>query len=70
MTPSKECDDGNNLDGDGCSALCVIEPNSYCDTSYSPTPCDVCGNSMRRIPEVCDDGDSGDGKGCTPDCKS
>ena len=27
LTPPEQCDDGNNLDGDGCSASCVIEPS-------------------------------------------
>ncbi len=28
LEPSEECDDGNNIDGDGCSALCKIEKES------------------------------------------
>ncbi len=26
LDPGEECDDGNNLDGDGCSSLCRLEP--------------------------------------------
>ncbi len=26
LEPGEECDDGNNLDGDGCSADCLLEP--------------------------------------------
>ena len=35
------CDDGNMVDGDGCSALCVIEQ--------------VCGNGLIQEGETCDD---------------
>jgi fibro-slime domain-containing protein len=27
---NEECDDGNNLDGDGCSSLCTVEPGYDC----------------------------------------
>ena len=27
---SEDCDDGNNVDGDGCSAACKIEPGFMC----------------------------------------
>ena len=27
---SEECDDGNLLDGDGCSGLCEVEPGFKC----------------------------------------
>jgi hypothetical protein len=36
-----ECDDGNNIDGDGCSAVCKIEPNYECrgGTNQTRTVC-------------------------------
>jgi cysteine-rich repeat protein len=34
------CDDDNRADGDGCSAVCEVEPNTVCDTS-EPSVCDV-----------------------------
>jgi cysteine-rich repeat protein len=35
--PGEECDDGNGRDGDGCSALCTIEPCFDC--SGDPSTC-------------------------------
>ncbi len=42
---SEECDDGNNVSGDGCSAECEIE-----------TPLPFCGNGKIEFPETCDRG--------------
>jgi cysteine-rich repeat protein len=38
---SLECDDGNNIDGDGCSRDCRIEPGYQC-TGGSPASPDSC----------------------------
>src|SRR5512133_2372024 len=50
------CDDGNEVDGDGCSHDCL---------SLS-----VCGNKITDPGEVCDDGNFTPGDGCSADCKS
>ncbi len=52
----EECDDGNNEDGDGCSALCVDE---------GP----VCGNGIVETEESCDDGNLVNGDGCSDVCR-
>jgi len=42
-----ECDDGNVVDGDGCSASCFIEPGYECHggTLNSPDKCnEICGD--------------------------
>lgn len=49
----ESCDGGNNIGGDGCSAICVME---------------ICGNSVTEGPEQCDDGNLADGDGCTSMC--
>jgi cysteine-rich repeat protein len=51
----EECDDGNAVDGDGCSSRCTIE---------------ACGNGRvdRAHGEQCDDGNQADGDGCSADC--
>ena len=54
----EECDDGNNLNGDGCSAACFKEP-----------PPSVCGNGRTETPEECDDGNKVDGDRCSSLCK-
>jgi len=56
LTDSGEtCDDGNILDGDGCSHNCKNEQ---------------CGNGDMDPGEKCDDGNLENGDGCAADCKS
>jgi uncharacterized repeat protein (TIGR01451 family) len=54
LDPGEECDDGNNVDGDGCSANCTLE---------------YCGDGVLDPGEECDDGNNVDGDGCSADCK-
>lgn len=49
------CDDGNDVNGDGCSEQCTIE---------------ACGNAILDVGEVCDDGNNLAGDGCSPNCMS
>jgi cysteine-rich repeat protein len=49
------CDDSNTTAGDGCDAMCKIEP--------------ICGNSMLEPSEQCDDGNTTAGDGCNATCK-
>jgi cysteine-rich repeat protein len=49
----EECDDGNAVGGDGCSADCLWEE---------------CGNGILDINEECDDGNINDGDGCSFSC--
>lgn len=37
-----ECDDGNNVDGDGCSERCTIEKDYRCKNGSATTP-SICG---------------------------
>lgn len=48
------CDDGNILDGDGCSSDCKSE--------------ETCGNGIEDVRESCDDGNTISGDGCSADC--
>lgn len=50
------CDDGNIINGDGCSADCSSN--------------EVCGNGIIEVSEgeTCDDGNSMGGDGCSRDC--
>lgn len=50
----EECDDGDNLDGDGCSATCDIEP--------------FCGDGTTDAGEECDDGNNTNGDNCSATC--
>lgn len=60
LDAGEECDDGNNTDGDGCSATCCIEPPP------PPPPC--CGDGTLDDGEMCDDGNTMDGDGCSATC--
>ncbi len=74
------CDDGNTVDGDGCSAQCEIE-RSYCVTPTSDECLNWCGDGTINGPELCEPGNLGgydctdfgfhDGAlGCTADCRA
>jgi len=52
----EDCDDGNERDGDGCSARCAME--------LPPG----CGNGVLEPGEDCDDGNEQPTDGCEPDC--
>ncbi|MCU7919504.1 MAG: DUF4215 domain-containing protein [Candidatus Thiodiazotropha sp. (ex Epidulcina cf. delphinae)] len=53
----EQCDDGNTVNGDGCSASCTIEAEAYC------------GDGVVNDGEACDDGNNVDGDGCSSSCK-
>jgi len=58
IDPGETCDDGNIINGDGCSADCKSA--------------EACGDGVMNADagEVCDDGNTTDGDGCSGDCKS
>ncbi|QRK11816.1 DUF4215 domain-containing protein [Archangium violaceum] len=58
LQAGEACDDGNIIDGDGCSRTCMSTES--------------CGNGIVDVAasEVCDDGNTTDGDGCSADCKS
>jgi len=57
-TPGEQCDDGNNVNGDGCDAACKIEVPKCGDRIVGNTP-----------GEQCDDGNNINGDGCDAACK-
>ncbi len=61
------CDDANSRNGDGCTALCMIEAGYQCfGTPSVCTP--ICGDGMKRPGEDCDDRNTNDGDGCSGSC--
>ncbi len=58
VSSGEACDDGNVLDGDGCSSVCQVEAPA------------VCGNAIVEGGESCDDGNAIDGDGCTVLCEA
>ncbi len=59
---AESCDDGNTTPFDGCSALCLREPNCSGESCTSG-----CGDGL-LINEDCDDGNTIDGDGCSSKC--
>jgi len=49
----EQCDDGNTVDGDGCSSECILEK---------------CGDGELDTGEECDDGNTQSGDGCSAEC--
>jgi cysteine-rich repeat protein len=49
----EDCDDGNTVSGDGCSAACTLE---------------TCGDGLVNDGEACDDGAALSGDGCSATC--
>ncbi len=64
------CDDGNTLDGDGCSADCsVVEPGFSCPQDGQPCRAiSRCGDGFISSSERCDDGNQTSGDGCSEAC--
>lgn len=65
---TEQCDDGNLVNGDGCSSTCQIEIGWRC--TGEPSVCDaICGDRLIRGRETCDDGTTTGGNGCSPTCQ-
>ena len=60
----EECDDSNNRNNDGCSAICAREIPSVPIVDNRP----ICGNGILEIGEECDDGNSRSGDDCSVFC--
>jgi cysteine-rich repeat protein len=60
LDPGEECDDGNTMDGDCCSATCQFEPSgSSCEDGQfcnGEETCDGAGTCLPGEPVDCDDG--------------
>jgi cysteine-rich repeat protein len=67
--PGEECDDGNAVNGDGCSN-CLVEPCSVCPRFGQPcVEAYACGNGFLSSDEDCDDGNTTGGDGCSAGCR-
>jgi cysteine-rich repeat protein len=58
LETGEQCDDGNNVSGDGCSSGCTRE-----------YPLSTCGNLLLEPGEQCDDGNRVSGDGCSSTCQ-
>ena len=83
VEPGEECDDGNTVSEDGCSADCLeeicgndrVDPGEECDDGnvVAEDGCDVdclleCGNGMPNTGEDCDDGERTNTGACDALC--
>jgi len=67
---TEQCDDGNTVNGDGCSSTCMIEPHFTCPMLGKPCVHDViCGDGIIEGAEQCDDGNTVGGDGCSATCE-
>ncbi len=58
------CDDGNTIDGDGCTATCQVENGFVC--WETPSICRAsCGDGVVASVEGCDDGNIAQADGCS-----
>ena len=58
LDAGEECDDGNDVAGDGCSPICQIEGDEA-----------FCGDGVLDAGEECDDGNDASGDGCSSTCE-
>jgi cysteine-rich repeat protein len=61
------CDDGNTVDGDGCSADCQMVELGY-KCPIAGQLCTLCGNGVLEFGEICDDGNTASCDACSWDC--
>jgi cysteine-rich repeat protein len=66
----EECDDGNEIDSDGCNSVCMVERGWVCaGDGHDPDVCDGrCGDGYVRGLEACDDSNTLSGDGCSANC--
>jgi len=72
LDPGEDCDDGNNVNGDCCSASCTAEPDgNSCDDGEVCTSGDQCASGACVGSPVVDGSACDDGSPCTDDsCQS
>jgi fibro-slime domain-containing protein len=70
VNTGETCDDGNRVDGDGCSAICQRENGWHCPQPGQACVQDVyCGDGRVNGTDQCDDGNTLAGDGCNGRCR-
>jgi fibro-slime domain-containing protein len=64
LDPGEECEDGNRMNGDGCSSVCELE----CAPEDEPCTEVVCGDGILGVGETCDDRNDRSDDGCSSSC--
>ncbi len=72
----EECDDGNSVGGDGCSATCAAEAPPVCNEQWSCTDWSACSEAGQQTRTCTDTNNCGttnakpaESQACTPVCK-
>lgn len=69
LDPNEQCDDGNRIRGDGCTAICQVEPTFECPRVGQPCIESYrCGDGVVDGTNLCDDGNQTSGDGCDASC--
>lgn len=69
VSANEACDDGDAMPGDGCSGLCLVEPNFRCPIPGEACQSTViCGDGQVSGAEACDDRNAVAGDGCSSTC--
>jgi cysteine-rich repeat protein len=55
LDPGEQCDDGNTISGDGCSATCATENGWLCIDAGAGSCNPICGDGIKAGIETCDD---------------
>ncbi len=63
---AEDCDDGNRVDGDGCSAACLAEGSAAIGATCGNG--DVAYDALTQAGEECDDRNNASGDGCSRLC--
>lgn len=63
---AEDCDDGNVVDGDGCSASCLAEGSAAIGATCGNN--DIAFDAVTLAGEECDDGNNASGDGCSRLC--
>lgn len=66
---SETCDDGNQIDSDGCSSSCVKEQYWDCIGVGQGSCNPICGDGTIIGSETCDDGGQVPNDGCDANCQ-
>ena len=64
----ESCDDGNTINGDGCSSQCIIQQRHYCVNQPSSCGLNICGNGIITGAQECDDNNTNNKDGCSSLC--
>jgi cysteine-rich repeat protein len=66
---TEQCDDGNDLSGDGCDSTCSLELGYTCAFPGQACELNICGDGFVGGGEGCDDGNDTPGDGCDAACQ-